>query len=90
MCSSPVLVLVYTQKGSLNLEHNYCTRKIKKTKLGTHKSIKIRSLKKYDKAVFNEKLTECDFSVIYELSEVNEAWETFKSKFLCISTKWHP
>ena len=51
---------------------------------------KIRSLKKYDKAVFNEKLTECDFSVIYELSEVNEAWETFKSKFLCILNKMAP
>ena len=68
----------------------YCTRKVKKIKLGTHKSIKIRSLKKYDKTMFNEKLLECDFSVIYDLAGVNEAWDTFKSKFLGILNKCAP
>ena len=29
----------------------------------------------------NEKLLECDFSVIDDLAGVNEAWDTFKSKF---------
>ena len=84
-----------TQSGVLSVGFSdhlviYCTRKIKKTRLGTHKSIKIRSLKRYNKAIFNEKLSECDFSVIYELSEVNEAWETFKRKFLCILNKIAP
>ena len=56
-CSS-ILDLVFvsfsdnvTQSGVLSVGFSdhlivYCTRKIKKTKLGTHKSIKIRSLKK--------------------------------------------
>ena len=68
----------------------HCTRKVKKNKLGTHKSIKIRSLKRYDKTMFNEKLLECDFSLIYDLAGVNETWDTFKSKFLGILNKCVP
>ena len=37
--------------------------------------------------MFNEKLLECDFSVIYDRAGVNEAWDTFKSKFLGILNK---
>ena len=100
-CSS-ILDLIFvsvpdnvTQSGVLSVGFSdhlviYCTRKVKKIKLGTHKSIKIRSLKKYDKTMFNEKLLECDFSVIYDLAGVNEAWDTFKSKFLGILNKCAP
>ena len=102
-CSS-ILDLIFvsvadnvTQSGVLSVGFSdhlviSCTRKVKKLKLSTHKSIKIRSLKKYDKtnSMFNEKLLECDFSVIYYLTGVNEAWETFKSKFLGILYKCAP
>ena len=40
--------------------------------------------------MFNEKLIECDFSVIYDLAVVNEAWDTFESKFLGILNKCAP
>ena len=75
-CSS-ILDLIFvsvsdnvTQSGVLSVGFSdhlviYCARKIRKTRLGTHKSINIRSLKRYNKAIFNEKLTDCDFSVIY-------------------------
>ena len=63
-CSS-ILDLIFvsvpdnvTQSGVLSVGFSdhlviYCTLKVKKIKLGTHKSIKIRSLKKYDKTMFN-------------------------------------
>ena len=40
--------------------------------------------------MFNKKLLECDFSVIYDLAGVSEAWDTFKSKFLGILNKCAP
>ena len=40
--------------------------------------------------MFNEKFLECDFSVIYDLAGVNEAWDTVNSKFLGILNKCAP
>ena len=43
----------------------FCTRKLCRLKIGEHKSVKMRSLKNYDKTVFNNSLSSVDWNSIY-------------------------
>ena len=43
----------------------FCTHKLCRLKIGEHKSVKIRSLKNYDKTVFNNSLSSVDWNSIY-------------------------
>ena len=68
----------------------YCTRKVTRAKSGCHKCVKIRSLKKYTKLQFNELLRQCGLDCIYDINNVNEAYEFFKDKFVATLNKLAP
>ena len=52
----------------------FCTRKYQKIKSGQHNSIKIRSMKKYTKELFLQKLNEIEFPDYSIFRCVNEAY----------------
>ena len=60
----------------------YCTRKIQKALFNYHKSIKIRSLKNYNKEAFNLSLETVDWSSVSQCTTADNAWNGFKSIFL--------
>ena len=60
----------------------FCTCKLCRLKIGEHKSVKMRSLKNYDKKVFNNSLSSVDWNSIYVSTNVDEAWEKFTHIFL--------
>ena len=62
----------------------FCTRKLCRLKIGEHKSVKMRSLKNYDKKVFNNSLSSVDWNSIYVSTNVDEAWAKFTHIFLSI------
>ena len=43
----------------------FCTHKLCRLKIGEHKSVKMRSIKNYDKTVFNNNLSSVDWNSIY-------------------------
>ena len=60
----------------------FCSRKIIRGQIGKHKTIKIRSLKNYSVHDFLNKLRNVDWSSVINCTNVNEAWENFKTKFI--------
>ena len=59
----------------------YCTRKITRGYIGKHNSVKVRSMKHYDKDLFSEKLQSIEWLAVLESMNINEAWESFKTIF---------
>ena len=59
----------------------YCTRKSIRGYIGTHNTMKIRSLEKYSVTDFLDKLRNIDWAVVTNCTEVNTAWLKFKDIF---------
>ena len=68
----------------------YCTCKLFRGKVGTHKSIKLRSCKHYDRTVFNNMLSDLDWNCIYSSKHVDEAWQYFTTHFCSILNRVAP
>ena len=58
----------------------YCTRKITRTRLNTHKYVKMRSLKYYSEDLYVKKLKEIDFPDYSNFKDINEAYSDFTGK----------
>ena len=58
----------------------YCTRKITRTRLNTHKYVKMRSLKYYSEDLYVKKLKEIDFPEYSNIKDINEAYSDFTGK----------
>ena len=75
-----------SQSGVIDLgisDHSliYCTRKIIRPVFGHHRSISIRSMKRYNVDDFTLNLSRVNWSEITKCNEVNMAWENFKTTF---------
>ena len=70
------------EKGISDHEIIFCTRKHQKIKSGQHNSIKIRSMKKYTKELFLQKLNEIEFPDYSVFQCVNEAYSDFITKLM--------
>ena len=68
----------------------YCTRKHVKFAFNKHNSIKIRSMKKYNKEVFQMNLLSVDWSSVLSSDNVVDAWEKFKSIFMSVVNNISP
>lgn len=84
-----------SQSGVLNIglsDHMpiYCTRKIKKQTSKEHNCVKLRSLKNYSKESYESLLSNVSWSSISDITEVDDAWLQFKSKFLNVLDKIAP
>ena len=62
----------------------FCTRKITKVTVGSHNTVKLRSLKKYNKEDFQSNLLSADWSPVLLSNNVSESWNSFKHIFLSI------
>jgi hypothetical protein len=60
----------------------YCTRKL--SFIGSHNSVTLRSLKKYNKEDFQASLLSTDWNPVLLSDNVNEAWDRFKEIFLSV------
>ena len=74
------------QSGVLNIglsDHLivFCSRKIIRGQIGKHKTIKIRSVKNYSPIDFINKLRNVDWSTVTNCTDVNKAWDNFKTIF---------
>ena len=83
------------QSGVINYglsDHSivFCTRKSKKAVLDCHSSVRTRSMKRYNKEAFNESLKQMDWSNVLQCKDVNEAWCSFKHRFLEVVDKVAP
>ena len=56
----------------------YCTRKTQKPYVGTHRIIKIRSLRNYDREDYINRLHNTDWSLVHLSNNANMAWSRFK------------
>ena len=68
----------------------YCTRKSKKHIYNSHNTIKLRSLKNYNKETYSSLLESCDWSSIKSSRCVNAAWSNFKTTLTNIIDKVAP
>ena len=59
----------------------YCTRKISRGQIGKHNLVKIRSMKRYCKELLIEKLQSIEWLAILQSTDINVAWESFKTIF---------
>nr|XP_053634209.1 uncharacterized protein LOC128689774 [Cherax quadricarinatus] len=62
----------------------YCTRKITRDRIGLHRTIKMRSTRNYSKETLVNRLHNCDWTEITSCTDVNDAWEKFKTMFTTI------
>ena len=74
------------QSGVLNVglsDHLivFCSRKIIRGQIGKHKTIKIRSVKNYSPIEFLNKLRNVDWTIVTNCTDVNKAWDNFKTIF---------
>ena len=75
------------QSGVMNIcisDHlmTYCTRKDSKNFIGIHNTVKIRSMKNYNKTDFEVTLLNADWSSVMLSDNVSAAWDSFKSIFV--------
>ena len=68
----------------------YCTKKILRTKQGTHKQITFRLLKNYTAEAYKEALGKVCFPDYENFSNVNKAYEDFIQKLMSIIDKLAP
>ena len=59
----------------------YCTRKIVRGQIGKHNTVKTRPMKDYSKESFIDLLNECNWELVYQSRDVDEAWEKFSTMF---------
>ena len=62
----------------------YCTRKVPKSFYGSHNTVKLRSLKNYDKEVFIEKLKNVNWFSVINCENVDEAWCKFYESLMLV------
>ena len=75
-----------SQTGVLHLgisDHSliYCTRRVVKAAINKHNTVKLRSMKNYDKDTFQVNLLNADWSSVLISDNACDAWEKFKSNF---------
>ena len=75
-----------SQSGTLPFgisDHNiiYMTRKIKRGQINRHNTVKIRSLKNYNKEKLLEKLKSINWYYVLNELDVNKAWRNFAQEF---------
>ena len=78
---------IICQSGTISLglsDHfmTFCTRKISKNQLNRHNTVRIRSLKRYYKEEFLNRLANANWENCFLLNTVNEAWSSFKDIFM--------
>ena len=86
------LILVFdtdkiSRRGVLDLAISdhcliYCTRKVLRNTINCHNTVKIWSLKNYNKETFQANLLDVDWSSVICSDNVIQAWENFKSIFM--------
>ena len=59
----------------------YCTRRVVKAAINKHNTVKLRSMKNYDKDTFQVNLLNADWSSVLISDNACDAWEKFKSNF---------
>ncbi len=84
-----------SQKGVIEYgisDHNiiFCTRKRSKIRFSNHKTVRIRSLKKYNIEVFKDYLKRVNWNDIQNISIVDDARKFFKVVFLKVVDKIAP
>ena len=79
ICQSGVIPLSLSDHMAI-----FCTRKVIRGVFNKHKTIKIRSLRHYSADIFNEILSNFDWSEITSCLDVNLAWSKFRDKFQLI------
>jgi hypothetical protein len=62
----------------------YCTRKVVKKQFKKHNTVSMRSLKKYSVEEFEKRLNEVDWTQIYDIVNVDEAWTKFKNLLITV------
>lgn len=62
----------------------FCTRKLTKISIGSHNTVKLRSLKRYNKDDFQASLLSADWSVVLLNDNVSDAWSNFKLVFMSV------
>ena len=77
-----------SQRGVLDLRISdhcqiYCTRKVLRKTINSHNTMKIRSLKNYNKKTFKANLLDVDWSSVICSDNVIQACENFKT-ILCL------
>ena len=60
----------------------YCTSNVSRNTINSHNIVQIRSLKNYNKEMFQANLLDVDWSSVICSDNVIEAWENFKSIFM--------
>ena len=68
----------------------YCTRKISRTKRGSHKQIQFRSFKHYMVNLFEQELSKSNFPNYRNYNEINEAYNAFIQKIMSVIDKVAP
>ena len=68
----------------------FCTRKVVKNKSGKHKTIKIRSMKRYSQDLFLEELEKAQFPDYSQFEDMHKAYSHFSDKLLQVLEKIAP
>ena len=84
-----------TQSGINNTsfsDHSifFCTRKVTKVIVDCPNTVKLRSLKNYNKDDFQSNLLSADWSSVLLSNILSESWYSFKHIFLCIVSNSAP
>ena len=84
-----------SQSGVIDIgvsNHNlvFCTRKLKKQKFNSHKTVLVRSMKNYSKEGFNNALQNITFPNYETFLCVDKAYNDFQAKFLSIIDTFCP
>ena len=86
VCQSGVLLCVGISDHLLT----YCTRKVTRAYVNKHKTIRIRSSKKYSQEQFTHNLNETDWTDVLNSVDADLAWVRFKSIFVSVLDKIAP
>ena len=81
--------LHFSQKVG-SLWNRYCTRKVTRAYVNKHKTIRIRSSKKYSQEQFIHNLNETDWTDVLNSVDADLAWVRFKSILLSVLDKIAP
>ena len=59
----------------------FCTRKITRSQVNQHNTVKLRSMKNYSKAELQRRLTDVNWQGVLNCEDVEGAWNNFKTLF---------
>ena len=62
----------------------FCTRKVTRGQINKHNTVEIRCMKNYSIDTFVDKLSNADWSSVYNAQDANESWCSFKSTLLSV------